>query len=84
MTATPTDAEIAAICAPLVQGAAQVRYLRDVLRVPVQRKPNGRPLVRRCDWERQAQNGKPARFTKRAGSGFAAVRSRVRVLQKRC
>lgn len=47
-------------------------------------KPNGRPLVRRCDWERQAQNGKPARFTKRAGSGFAAVRSRVRVLQKRC
>ena len=60
MTATPTDAKIAAICAPLVQGAAQVRYLRDVLRVPVQRKPNGRPLVRRCDWERQAQNGKPA------------------------
>ena len=48
-----TDTEIAAICAPLVQGAAQVRYLRDVLRLPVQRKPNGRPLVRRCDWERE-------------------------------
>jgi hypothetical protein len=50
-----TDAEVADICAPLRQGAAQLRYLRDVLRVPVARKPNGRPLVRRCDWER-AQN----------------------------
>lgn len=54
-----TDTEIAAICAPLVQGAAQVRYLRDVLRLPVQRKPNGRPLVRRCDWERE-QNQRTA------------------------
>lgn len=50
-----TDAELADICAPLRQGAAQVRYLRDVLKVPVQRKPNGRPLVKRSDWER-AQN----------------------------
>jgi hypothetical protein len=47
-----TDDEVAAICAGLRQGAAQVRYIRDVLRVPVARKPNGRPLVRRCDWER--------------------------------
>ena len=52
MTATLSDAEIDAICAPLRQGAAQVRYLR-TLGVPVQRKPNGRPLVRRCDWERE-------------------------------
>ena len=58
LTAALTDAEIAAICAPLVQGAAQVRYLRQ-LGVPVQRKPNGRPLVRRCDWERE-QNQRPA------------------------
>jgi hypothetical protein len=56
-----SDAEIDAICAPLRQGAAQARYLRDVLRLPVQRKPNGRPLVRRCDWDRQqAQNDRPA------------------------
>jgi hypothetical protein len=50
-----TDDEVAAICAGLRQGAAQVRYIRDVLHVPVARKPNGRPLVKRCDWER-AQN----------------------------
>lgn len=59
MTSALTDTEIAAICAPLTQGAAQVRYLRDVLRLPVQRKPNGRPLVRRCDWERE-QNQRTA------------------------
>ena len=46
-----TDAEIDAICAGLRQGAAMVRYLQR-LGVPVQRKPNGRPLVRRVDWER--------------------------------
>jgi hypothetical protein len=37
--------------------------LREVLRVPVERKPNGRPLVRRVDWERSqhpAQNDTPA------------------------
>ncbi len=59
MTPYLTDAEIESICRPRKQGAAQVRYLRDVLRLPVQRKPNGRPLVRRCDWERE-QNSKPA------------------------
>lgn len=60
MNAALTDAEISTICAPLTQGAAQVRYLRDVLRLPVQRKPNGRPLVRRCDWEREQNAIKPA------------------------
>jgi len=54
-----TDEEIDGICAGLMQSAAKVRYLRDVLKVTVERKPNGRPLVRRVDWERrqpQAQN----------------------------
>lgn len=41
-----TDAEVDAICSGLRQGAAQVRYLQR-LGVPVARKPNGRPLVRR-------------------------------------
>jgi hypothetical protein len=60
MLAALTDAEIDAICAGLRQGAAMVRYLQR-LGVPVQRKPNGRPLVRRVDWERAAaQNGKVA------------------------
>lgn len=55
-----TDAEIDAICAGLKQGAAMVRYLRG-LGVRVQRKPNGRPLVRRVDWDgaQQAQNASP-------------------------
>jgi hypothetical protein len=58
-----TDEEVDGICAGLKQPAAKVRYLRDVLHVPVERKPNGRPLVRRVDWERQApqaQNDAPA------------------------
>ena len=60
LTAALTDAEIDAICAGLRQGAAMVRYLQR-LGVPVQRKPNGRPLVRRVDWDRaQAQNQRPA------------------------
>jgi hypothetical protein len=53
-----TDAELADICRPLKQGAAMARYLQR-LGVPVSRKPNGRPLVKRCDWER-AQNVRPA------------------------
>lgn len=58
-----TDDEIDGICAGLTQSAAKVRYLREVLRVPVERKPNGRPLVRRVDWDRlqpEAQNDAPA------------------------
>lgn len=53
-----TDSEVDEICAGLVQAAAKVRYLQR-LGVPVERKPNGRPLVRRADWERRqpaAQN----------------------------
>lgn len=49
-----SDAEVDAICDGLTQNAAKVRYLRDTLKVPVERKPNGRPLVRRIDWERQS------------------------------
>jgi hypothetical protein len=54
-----SDEEVDAICAGLVQSAAKVRYLRTVLNLPVGRRPNGRPLVRRADWHRtiaQAQN----------------------------
>ncbi|MBN8493414.1 MAG: hypothetical protein J0M00_18555 [Burkholderiales bacterium] len=55
-----TDEEIDAICAGLTQGAAQVRYLQRVLKLPVARKPNGRPLVKRCDWERAQNATRPA------------------------
>jgi len=39
-----SDAEIADLCAPLSQPAAQVRYLR-TLGLTVSLKPNGRPVV---------------------------------------
>ncbi len=55
-----TDEEIDTICAGLVQSAAKVRYLTRVLKVPVVRKPNGRPLVKRADWDRShGQNQRP-------------------------
>ena len=54
-----TDDELATICRPLVQHAAQVRFLRS-LGLKVQRRPDGSPLVWRSDWERlaQAQNAR--------------------------
>ena len=58
-----SDDEVNAICAGLVQNAAKVRYLRDVLKLHVDRRPNGRPLLRRADWDRalgKAQNVDPA------------------------
>lgn len=39
-----TDAEIADLCTPLTQAAAQVRHLR-TLGLTVTTKPNGRPVV---------------------------------------
>jgi hypothetical protein len=58
-----SDEEVDAICAGLVQNAAKVRYLRRVLNLHVDRRPNGRPLVRRADWygaQREAHNVGPA------------------------
>lgn len=46
-----TDTEIADICAPLTTGYAQVRYLTS-LGMLVQRKPNGKPLLARREFER--------------------------------
>ena len=51
-----TDAEVAEICRPRTQGAAQIRYLRS-LGLKVERRADGTPLVWRCDVERrQAQS----------------------------
>ena len=62
-----TDPELAEICAPLTNGAAQVRFL-ERLGLKVARKPNGRPLVARGEFDRvmigrqpeQAQNAGPS------------------------
>lgn len=44
-----TPEEIASICHPLRQSAAQVRYLRS-LGLLVNRRPDGTPLVSRTEW----------------------------------
>ncbi|NDZ11545.1 hypothetical protein C7T35_01150 [Variovorax sp. WS11] len=62
-----SDAEIAEICAPLEQPAAQVRYLcRQGL--IVKRKPNGKPLVARGEFERVLVGRQPEQG-QNAGSG---------------
>lgn len=53
MTQPPylTDLEIADICDPLVMPAAQYRHLTSI-GLHAARKPNGRPLVARSEFER--------------------------------
>lgn len=53
-----TDAEIAEICRPRTQGAAQIRYLRS-LGLRVERRADGTPLVWRHEVERP-RSGPPA------------------------
>lgn len=54
-----TDDEVTDICRPLTQSAAQVRYLKRI-GLAVERRPDGSPLVKRVDWDRQrAQNDSP-------------------------
>lgn len=59
MSADLTDAEVDAICAGLKQSAAKVRYLRDVLKLDVHRKPNGRPLVNRAHYDAVRGTSRP-------------------------
>jgi hypothetical protein len=63
MTPFLTDDEVDAICAGYTQNAAKVRFLREVVRVPVMRKPNGRPLVLRRDLEAPAPGSGTSRAT---------------------
>lgn len=52
-----TTAEVDEMCDGLVQDAARIRYMRNVLKLKVDRKPNGKPLVWRPVAEpSQAQN----------------------------
>lgn len=63
-----TDDEVDEICAGYVQNAAKVRYLQQVVRVPVKRKPNGRPLVRRADLQMPTTDADAGRATVRASN----------------
>lgn len=62
-----TDDEIAEICAPLVNPSAQVRYLQR-LGLLVNRKPNGKPLVARKEFERVLV-GRSDDVVKNSGTG---------------
>lgn len=53
-----SDAEIDDMCAGLSQSAAKVRFLK-LMGLHVDRKPNGRPLVRRTALDLPAANGAP-------------------------
>lgn len=52
MSQTPDmpDEDVDRICDGLVQNAAKVRFLKS-LGLHVDRRPNGRPLVSRAEWD---------------------------------
>jgi hypothetical protein len=52
-----SDAEIAELCEPLEQAAAQIRHLKRQ-GYHVTKKPNGRPLLMRSELERVAGAGR--------------------------
>ncbi|VFR20271.1 hypothetical protein ANDO1_1733 [plant metagenome] len=54
-----SDEEVSEICRPLRQAKAQVRYLAR-LGMNVQRRPDGRALVARSEFERVMAGGTPA------------------------
>ena len=62
-----TDDELAEICRPLTQSAARIRFLRG-LGVTVERRPDGTPLVKRADWERQGLGQAPQPNDRAAGA----------------
>lgn len=52
MTLRLSDDEIADLCEPLVQAAAQERYLRGLFpTLPIRKRSNGRLLILRADWD---------------------------------
>lgn len=70
-----TDAEIADICEPLVMPAAQCRHL-ERLGMHIARKPNGRPLVARSEFERVLGAARMAAMRQEAAGDVAALRAR--------
>lgn len=63
-----TDAEIAAMCEPLVLPGAQCRYLEREGFL-ISRKPNGRPLLARSEYERVKGAGRFASAQNDASGG---------------
>ena len=82
MAATPwlSDDEVRELCEPLVQPAAQRRFLADQLRLHVRSKKNGRPLVARSELERvmgAARFGGSSTTSPQTGVDIAALRKHL-------
>jgi hypothetical protein len=75
-----TDAELADICAPLVMPAAQVKYL-ERLGLLVRRKPNGRPLVARSEFDRVLGASRFPAAGQNAGAAGPNVGALMQVIQ---
>jgi hypothetical protein len=76
-----TDAEIADITAPLIQGAARIKFFREVVKCRVEAKPNGQPLVWRSDFDaaRRPLTGAANDAAEAVqGANAAALRDRLR------
>lgn len=73
-----TDSEIATMCEPLTQPAAQHRHLAG-LGLLVARKPNGRPLVLRSELDRVLGAGRfnSAQPAAHAAPNVAALRAHI-------
>lgn len=71
-----TDDEIAAICDPLVMPAAQFRHLTSALGLHAARKPNGRPLVARSEFERVLGAARMSDSNNETAADLAALRER--------
>lgn len=64
MTLRLSDAEIAELCDPLVQAAAQERYLRGLFpNLPIRKRSNGKLLILRADFEAQGSVTQPRSVT---------------------
>lgn len=55
-----TDAEVCELTKPIKQGAAQVRYLREILGSDIKRRPDGKPVVTRAMLARLQSQSTPA------------------------
>lgn len=78
-----TEAEIARICHPLVQPAAQIRHLRR-MGMHVMPSRDGRPVVARAEWERAMMGNRPAVAANDPADGSQPDAAALRaLLQKR-
>jgi hypothetical protein len=63
MTLWLSQQEVDDLCEPLTQPAAQIRYLRDSLKLTVRAKPNGKALLLRSHVE-EVLGGLPTKKTR--------------------